>query len=132
MTTAYINRIATAVPEHDVHQPFLRFAESLFRRDSGTLTVFQRMAQRSGIEHRYSCLCLTPDWETGTTLDTDALYTRSRFANTAARMRVFERRAPDLAMKPIAMPNFSSSAKIISITSRDSIPMASRRDSRVS
>ena len=97
MTTAYINRIATAVPAHDVHQPFLRFAESLFRKESGTLSVFQRMAQRSGIEHRYSCLRLTPDWETGPTLDMDALYTRSRFANTAARMRVFERRAPELA-----------------------------------
>ena len=101
MTTAYINRIATAVPAHDVHQPFLRFAESLFRKDSGTLSVFQRMAQRSGIEHRYSCLRLTPDWETGPTLDMDALYTRSRFANTAARMRVFERCAPELAMTAI-------------------------------
>ena len=61
MTTAYINRIATAVPAHDVHQPFLRFAETLFGEDSGTLSAFQRMAERSGIDHRYSCLALAPD-----------------------------------------------------------------------
>ena len=27
MTTAYLNRIATAVPEHDVHDVFVVFAE---------------------------------------------------------------------------------------------------------
>jgi hypothetical protein len=27
MTTAYLNRIATAVPEHDVHDTFVVFAE---------------------------------------------------------------------------------------------------------
>ncbi len=97
MRTAYINRIATAVPTHDMHESFLRFAQTLFRPESGTLTAFQRMAERSGIEHRHSCLSLTPDWETGPTLDTDGLYTRGGFANTAARMRVFERRAPELA-----------------------------------
>jgi predicted naringenin-chalcone synthase len=101
VTTAYINRIATAVPAHDMHEPFLRFAETLFRCDSGTLTAFKRMAEKSGIDHRYSCLSLTPDWETGTVLDTDALYTRGKFSNTAARMRVFERRAPELATATI-------------------------------
>ena len=101
MPTAYINRIATAVPPHDVHQPFLRFAELRFRKDSGTLSAFRRMAQRSGTEHRYSCLQLMPDWETGSVLDTDALYTRTKFANTAARMRVFETRAPELATATI-------------------------------
>jgi len=64
-TTAHINRIAVGVPPHDVHQAFLHFTETLFRRDSGTLSVFRRMAERSGIEHRYSCLPLTPDWKTG-------------------------------------------------------------------
>ena len=29
--TAYINRIAVAVPPHDVHRAFLHFAESLLR-----------------------------------------------------------------------------------------------------
>ena len=93
--TAHINRIAVGVPPHDVHQAFLHFTETLFRQDSGTLSVFRRMAERSGIEHRYSCLPLMPDWKTGPTLDAESLYTRGQFANTAARMRVFEARAPD-------------------------------------
>ena len=100
-TTAYINRIATGVPPHEVHQAFLHFTESLFRQDSGTLSVFRRMAERSGIEHRYSCLPLMPDWRTGSTLDAEGLYTRGQFANTAARMRVFEERAPELAVATI-------------------------------
>jgi predicted naringenin-chalcone synthase len=29
MTTAYLNRIATAVPEHDVHDAFVVFAEQM-------------------------------------------------------------------------------------------------------
>src|SRR5947209_4231833 len=44
--TAYINRIATAVPPNDVHKQFLQFAEALFRKDSGTLSAFRRMAER--------------------------------------------------------------------------------------
>ena len=100
-TTAYINRIAVGVPPHDVHQAFLHFTESLFRKDSGTLSVFRRMAERSGIEHRYSCLSLMPDWQTGPTLDAEGLYTRGKFANTAARMRVFEKRAPELAVATV-------------------------------
>jgi predicted naringenin-chalcone synthase len=99
--TAYINRIAVGVPPHEVHQAFLRFTESLFREDSGTLSVFRRMAERSGIEQRYSCLPLMPDWQTGPTLDAEGLYTRGKFANTAARMRVFEERAPELAVATI-------------------------------
>jgi alpha-pyrone synthase len=101
VATAHINRIATAVPAHDVHRPFLRFAESLFRQDSGTLSLFRRMAEKSGIEHRHSCLSLAPDWETGSVLDTDGLYRRGQFSNTAARMRVFETRAPVLATAAI-------------------------------
>jgi predicted naringenin-chalcone synthase len=98
---AYINRIAVAVPPHDVHHAFLHFIESLFRKDSGTLTLFQRMAARSGIEHRYSCLPLTPDWKTGPVLDAEGLYERGKFANTAARMQVFEARAPELAVATV-------------------------------
>ncbi|RZK95223.1 MAG: type III polyketide synthase, partial [Methylobacterium sp.] len=52
--TAHINRIGTAVPAHDVHQAFLVFAESLL--PERTRRVFGRMAERAGIEHRFSCL----------------------------------------------------------------------------
>ena len=62
---------------------------------------FRRMAARSGIEHRYSCLELIRDWETGSTLNVEGLYTRGKFANTAARMEAFEAHAPELAVTTI-------------------------------
>ena len=101
MTTAYINRIATGVPATDVHSAFVRYAQTLFKDDERRVTLLQRMAERSGIEHRYSCLTPAADWETGPALDTEALYVRGNFPATAARMRVFETRAPELAAATI-------------------------------
>ena len=48
MTTAYINRVATAVPPHDIHEAFRGFAQAQFR-DNRHTSLFQRMADRSGI-----------------------------------------------------------------------------------
>jgi predicted naringenin-chalcone synthase len=96
VTTAYINRIATAVPPHDVHETFMRFAESMFPGNKSRSAVFRRMAGKSGIEHRYSFLApaLDPD---GPVIDRDNFYVRGRFPTTAARMRYFETHAPELA-----------------------------------
>ncbi|MGC1465905.1 MAG: hypothetical protein WA792_09245, partial [Pseudolabrys sp.] len=55
LTTAYINRVATTVPPHDVHAVFRSFAQSSFKDRRNSL-LFRRMADKSGIEHRYSCL----------------------------------------------------------------------------
>jgi alpha-pyrone synthase len=55
MTTAYLNRIATAVPEHDVHDDFVIFAEQMLA-DPRLRTVFRRMVSRADITHRYSFL----------------------------------------------------------------------------
>src|SRR5258706_14946596 len=55
LQTAYINRVATAVPPYDVHDAFRRFTQSLFRHDRRNSLLFERMAGKSGIEHRYSC-----------------------------------------------------------------------------
>ena len=55
MQTAYVNRVATAVPPYDVHDAFRRFTQSLFRHDQRNSLLFERMAGKSGIEHRYSC-----------------------------------------------------------------------------
>jgi len=95
VTTAYINRIATAVPPHDVHTTFLRFARSMFGNDWRRSALFQRMAERSGIEHRFSCLAPAADPD-GPAVDADAFYRRGRFPDTAARMRAFEGYAPAL------------------------------------
>ncbi|TIO34403.1 MAG: type III polyketide synthase, partial [Mesorhizobium sp.] len=45
---AYINRIATAVPQHEVHQFYLRYAASMLCSDRRKL--FERMAGLAGID----------------------------------------------------------------------------------
>jgi predicted naringenin-chalcone synthase len=59
------------------------------------------MIERSGIEHRYSFLSPADDIS-GAALDADAFYIRGHFPNTAARMRLFEKLAPELAAATIA------------------------------
>src|SRR5579863_3385228 len=95
MTTAYIQRIATAVPQHDVHRAFVAFAESML--PEGTVrSLFKRMARVSAIEHRYSFL--EPMGETGACWrDAEDLYVVGSFPNTTRRMRLFEKFAPRLA-----------------------------------
>ena len=56
MTVAYINRVATAVPPFDVHDAFRRYARSMLRDDRRAALLFQRMATKAAIDHRYSCL----------------------------------------------------------------------------
>jgi alpha-pyrone synthase len=97
VTAAYINRIATAVPPHDVHTTFLRFARSMLNGHTG---VFERMANRSGIDHRYSFLAPSADPD-GPFIDCDEFYVRGRFPSTASRMRYFEAHAPELAAAAI-------------------------------
>jgi len=105
MANAYVNRIATAVPPHDVHGGFLEFGRSLLVRDSRKLALFNRMADRSGISHRYSFLAppgagLTPGGE-HTAVDRDGFYRRGAFPDTAARMRKYETCAPELAVEAV-------------------------------
>src|SRR3989304_8311567 len=96
MSSAYINRIATAVPPNNVHAGFVRLAETLLPEDRRERTVFRRMAERSGIERRYSFL--TPASENDAQeLDSTAFYFRGRFPSTAVRMRLFAAKAPELA-----------------------------------
>lgn len=95
MTTAHIQRIATAAPPHDVHRPFVDFAESMLPAGT-TRSLFRRMARVSGIEHRYSFL--EPIAEGGTSWsDSEGLYVPGQFPSTARRMQAFERFAPRLA-----------------------------------
>jgi predicted naringenin-chalcone synthase len=94
MRTAYINRIATSVPPFDVHEPFVDFAASLFQKSTHA-ALFQRLARKAGIEHRYSFL--GPATVDGSALDRDGFYIRGSFPSTAARMRYFETHAPLLA-----------------------------------
>ncbi|HEX8710400.1 MAG TPA: type III polyketide synthase [Terracidiphilus sp.] len=113
MTTAYINRIATAVPSHDVHRPFIDFAESMI--SSGSVrNIFRRMVRLSAIEHRYSFLQPIPNGE-GQWRDAENLYQLGSFPDTARRMQAFERFAPRLARCALDKLNLSE-AELRSIT----------------
>ncbi len=98
MRTAYISRISTAIPSHDVHSAFIRFARTLLEPRSRKL--FDRMADRSQIGHRWSCLTPAADPE-GASVDEAGFYTRGAFPSTAARMRRYEADAPKLAAEAV-------------------------------
>ncbi|MDH6231789.1 putative naringenin-chalcone synthase [Mesorhizobium soli] len=102
MQTAYINRVATAVPPYDVHEAFRRFAQSMLHDDRRNSLLFQRMADKSGIEHRYSCLAPS-NLPEGDRLDAEGFYLRCDFPDTAARMQKFEQHAPLLAQRAVDM-----------------------------
>ena len=95
MTTAHINRIATSVPPHDVHSPFIAFAEGMMPEGTQR-SLFRRMVRMSAIEHRYSFLQPIP-CEDGRWRDSEDLYATGNFPDTARRMQAFERFAPQLA-----------------------------------
>jgi len=97
MRPAFINKIATAVPHHDVHQKFIDFAPSLLP-DPRSRALFQRMAERCQIEHRYSFL--KPHADTGQ-LDAQELYRSGHFADTARRMSVYKQYGFSLACRAI-------------------------------
>jgi len=95
LTTAYINRIASSVPPHDVHHSFIAFAETMMPEGSPR-SLFRRMVRMSEIEHRYSFLqpidCGNGKWR-----DAEGVYETGNFPDTARRMQAFEKFAPQLA-----------------------------------
>jgi predicted naringenin-chalcone synthase len=93
---AYVNRIATAVPAHDVHDYFQRFGASLLTGAPQHARIFSRMAERSGIAHRFSCFAPAADPE-GATLDRDGHFRRGAFPGTGRRMELYAQAAPQLA-----------------------------------
>lgn len=102
MTQAHLNRVASAVPDHDVHSAFVDFADGLLASapDPRTRPLFGRMAARSGIEHRFSVLAphqATRDFW----VNAHEFYTRGSFPDTAKRMEIFERFAPILAQRAL-------------------------------
>ena len=88
---ACLNRVGVAVPTWEMHDTFVRFADSLLqtRRDRALLA---RMVSRGGIDRRWSVL--EPDAPTG-------FYAPGSFPSTGARMRVYEHHAPALAERAV-------------------------------
>jgi len=104
MTEAYINKIATAVPPNDVHQAFIAFARNLLKDDRRKSALFNRMAERSGIAHRYSFVRPLPQTlplPAGAVMDEAGFYSAGLFPRTAARMQAYEQTAPRLAAQAV-------------------------------
>jgi alpha-pyrone synthase len=104
MPSAYINRIATAVPDYDVHRKFVDYAPRLLS-DPRARRLFQRMSERAQIEHRYSYVKPDPAPER---LDCDDFYVAGNFPDTQARMRFYEEHAlrlAGLALERLGLPD---------------------------
>ncbi|WP_230533634.1 type III polyketide synthase [Microvirga roseola] len=111
MTIAYINRIGTAVPEHDVHQIFIEFVEQFLPERKARL-LFRRMAQRAEIGHRFSTL--EPHEDLTIAADREGFYRPGQFAGTAQRMARFETHAVKLAEKAVQAVNLCDEKASIS------------------
>jgi alpha-pyrone synthase len=100
---AFLNRIATAVPDNEVHAAFVEFADQLLAEapDPRMRSLFNRMAARSGIGNRYSIFVPHPPTiESGPSefwINAHEFFVRGRFPGTSHRMEIFERFAPVLA-----------------------------------
>jgi predicted naringenin-chalcone synthase len=97
--TAFINRIGTANPPHDVHAAFLAFASGQLPEGKNR-AVFDRMAARSGIAHRFSHM--RPGDLAAGQVDAGGFFQRGAFPGTAARMAAYGEQAIDLALQAVA------------------------------
>jgi alpha-pyrone synthase len=94
---AFINAVAGAVPRNDVHRQFVEWAETRIE-DRRTRALFRRMADRSGIEHRWSVIPPAPGG--GSPAEPGGFY-EGDAPPTSARMRVYAEEAPKLALAAI-------------------------------
>lgn len=99
MTTAYINRIATAVPPNDLHETFVTYARSLLK-DPRKERIFDKMVEKSQISHRWSCQQSTPNNEY-TLVGGAPFLIAGKFPTTATRMLAYETEAYRLAESAI-------------------------------
>ncbi len=98
MGVSYINAIGTAVPPHDVHRAFIAWAEGQVAGERER-ALFRRMAERSGIRHRWSVLA--PGEGGGSPVERGGSYAGAS-PPTSRRMRVYAEEAPKLALEAVA------------------------------
>jgi predicted naringenin-chalcone synthase len=94
MTEVFVNRIATAVPPHQVHDAFRLFAEGRLR-DGRDRSAFARLAERAQIARRWSVL--EPSAPLGSGTACGFYRAPEGFPTTRARMARYEAAAPGLA-----------------------------------
>lgn len=112
MHPTYINDIATAVPDFDVHNRFIEYCPRLLP-DERSLKIFQRMADRSQIEHRHSFLEPHAD---ANKLDVEGFYQDGAFPSTQARMALYERYAFILAKRALDQLDLTGTTHLITTT----------------
>jgi predicted naringenin-chalcone synthase len=83
---AYVNRIGTAVPEHDVHARYVAYAREVLG-DTRERRSFDRLVSRSQIDHRYAVVPFD--------------FYGAAHPETAIRMQAYEARALTLAERAI-------------------------------
>jgi predicted naringenin-chalcone synthase len=103
--TAYVNRIGTATPSHDVHEAFVTLGRDMLADDKSR-QVFERMVERCAIDHRWSHF--QPGDPGTATADTSGFYRRGSFPSTGARMKQYAGNAVDLALAAIADSGIST------------------------
>lgn len=96
--SVHLNAIGTAVPDHDIHQAFIGWAEG--RLPQRERALFRRMAGRAGIAHRWSVLPRAPDG--GSPVEPGGFYAGDPLPPTSARMALYAEAAPALALKAVA------------------------------
>lgn len=89
----YLNRIATRVPEHEMHTKFLQIILTLIESEVER-RIFQRLAAKAQISRRFSIFNIDPE---GDAIDVDGIYKLGSFPSTTERMRLFEQEAFALA-----------------------------------
>lgn len=97
--TAHIRDIATARPSHDIHASFIAWAAARFG-DERERRLFERMAERSGIAHRWSVL--PPTTGGGSPVEAGGFYAAADLPPTSVRMNAYAELAPVLALEAIA------------------------------
>src|SRR5690606_36925702 len=97
MPSAFINTIATAVPDFDVHEKFIQYCPTLLD-DKRSARLFQRMVERAETRHRYS---LPEPRRDEDKMDTQGFCRAVAFPDTAARMHFYERQAFPLAQRAL-------------------------------
>ena len=82
------------MPCHDIHDAFIAWARA--QLDERKRPLFDRMAARSGIGHRWSILPVGDDG--GSPVDPGGFYAVAPLPGTGERMRRYATAAPDLAV----------------------------------
>jgi len=97
---AWLNRIGTATPAHDMHAACVEFGRGLLA-DERSRALFGRMAGLADIRHRYAIFAPAASPENGA-FDREGFYRRSAFPSTARRMARFATEARTLGAAAIA------------------------------